>query len=293
VYGTYCLNASYRIEISLGRNLKDLEDAMRLSYQKIRDLSRDGMDMWAQSAIQFVLNLRCRDVSNWKDLLLLTGEIMDEVTYMRQAVTKHNFLCLLALTYKAQLACLFGYWSISESFYEDIRGIGRSFHHSFGVIPHSLFGGLASYSLYGQIKERKHLKRARWNRANLQGAVSRGCPNGTAFLSLLDAEDLSVRKSAKIQDVVAAYKRAIDVMALEGLPHTEALANERAGFFLVKAGNRVDAAQYFERALRLYKYEWGSYAKHDWLLEASAKALGKAQNEESRMVGEVIGFGVG
>jgi hypothetical protein len=35
---------------------------------------------------------------------------------------------------------------------------------------------------------------------------------------------------------MAAYTRAIDAMALEELPHTEALANERAGFFLAKAG---------------------------------------------------------
>jgi hypothetical protein len=133
VYGTYCLNASYRIEIALGTNLDDLEDAMRSSYQKIRDLSRDGMDIWSQTAIQFVLNLRCRDVSNWQDLLVLTGEIMDEVTYMRKAITaKHNLLVLLAWSYKAQLACLFGFWSISENLYEDIRGIGQSFQYSFG-----------------------------------------------------------------------------------------------------------------------------------------------------------------
>jgi hypothetical protein len=49
--------------------------------------------------------------------------------------------------------------------------------------------------------------------------------------------------------------------------------------------------QYFERALHLYEYEWGSYAKHDWLLETSAKALGKSINEESCILGEVIRFG--
>jgi predicted ATPase len=146
VYGSYCLNASYRLEISLGTNLEELEDAMRSSYQKIRDLSRDGMDIWSQSALQFVLNLRCREVSNWQDLLLLTGEIMDEATYMRKAIgAKHNLLVLMAWSCKAQLACLFGFWSISETLYEDIQGVGQSFHYSFGNMPHSLFAGLASY----------------------------------------------------------------------------------------------------------------------------------------------------
>jgi predicted ATPase len=292
VYGSYCMNLSYRVEISLGRNLDDLEDAMRSSYQKIRDLSRDGMDIWSQTAIQFVLNLRCRDVSNWQDLFVLTGEMMDEATYMHKAIAaKHNLLVLLAWSYKAQLACLFGFWSVSESLYEEIKGIGQFFRYSFGLLPHSLFAGIASYSLYAQNNKRKHLRRARRKRVNIARAVSRGCPNGAAFLSMLDAEDLSVRKSATTQDVMAAYTRAIDAMASEGLPHTEALAYERAGFFLAKAGNRLEAIHYFERALRLYNYKWGSYAKHDWLLEASAKALGKAQNEESCILGEVIGIG--
>jgi predicted ATPase len=293
VYGSYCLTASYRIDILLGTNLDDLEDAMRSSYQKIRDLSRDGMDIWSQTAIQFVLNLRCRDVSNWQDLVVLTGEIMDEATYMHKAINaKHNLLFLMALTYKAQLACLFGFWSLSESLYEDVvHGVGQSVHYSFGIMPHSLFGGIASYSLYAQNNKRKHLRLARRKRMIIARAVSRGCPNGFAFLSLLDAEDLSVRKSATTQYVMATYTRAIDAMASEGLPHTEALANERAGFFLAKAGNRAEAVQYFERALHLYEYEWGSYAKHDWLLETSAKALGKSINEESCILGEVIGFG--
>jgi hypothetical protein len=267
------------LTFSLGTNLQDLEDAMRSSYEKIRDLSQDGMDMWSQTAIQFVLNLRCRDVSNWQDLVLLTGEIMDEATYMHKAINaKHNLLHLMALTYKAQLACWFGFWSLSESLYKEVvHAVGESVHYSFGIMPHSLFGGIASYSLYVQKNKRKHLRLARRKRMTIKRAVSRGCPNGIAFLSLLDAEDVSVRKFAKTQDVMAAYTRAIDAMASEGLPHTEALANERAGFFIAKTGNRSEAINYFERALHLYNHEWGSYAKHDWLLEASVKALGKAQ----------------
>ena len=292
VYGSYCLNASHRIEILIGTNLEELENSMRSSYEKIRDLSRDGMDIWSQSAIQFVLNLRCRDVSNFQDMLLLTGEIMDEGAYMRKAIgAKNNLLVLLAWTYKAQLACLFGFWSISETLYKDMKGVGQSFHYSFGLMPHSFYAGLASYSLYAQNHKRTHLKFARLKRRTIERAVSRGCPNGTAFLSLLDAEDLSVRRHAKPQDIIAAYTRAIDAMALDRLPHMEGLANERAGFFQGRVGNRSEAVQYFDRALHLYKYEWGSYAKHDWLLEASVKALGSSKNEESRILGEVIGFG--
>jgi hypothetical protein len=60
---------------------------------------------------------------------------MDEATYMRKAIAKHKLLVLLAWTYKAQLACLFGFWSVAESLYDDIRGIGQSFRYSFGHYP--------------------------------------------------------------------------------------------------------------------------------------------------------------
>ena len=269
-YGSFCFSQCYGMEIVLGANLEELEDFMRATYQKIRDLSQDALVMWAQPAIQFVLNMRSQESVAWKDLTNLTGEVMDEVAYLRQARdAKHQILVLLALIYKAELACLFGFWSQSESVFKEISSTAESFQYSYGAISCHCSGGIASYSLYKENGNRKHLNFARKNRKTLRQAVSRGCPDASSYLTLLDAEDLSVRKSIAPDTVTAAYQRSID--AATGNPRSEALANERAAFFQVKLGNRADAERYFERALELYKYDWGSIAKYDWLKEKKAE----------------------
>lgn len=130
------------------------------------------------------------------------------------------------------------------------------------------------------------------NRKKLQRAESRGCPNVSAYLKLLDAEELSVRKLTAPRIVSVAYDRAIDAMAAAGRPHMEALANKRAAYFQVKQGNRAEAEKDFERAVHLYKYEWGGNAKHDWLTEESIAALSTiGDNKTGVVLGGVVGFG--
>ena len=288
VYATYCLSNWYGMEVMLGLNLEELETFMRATYQTIRDLSHDAMVMWAQAAIQYVLNLRNQEVTDWSELSILTGEVMEEGAYMSQATkANHPLLITVAWSYKAQLACLFGFWSLAESIYKDMLGLGESFHFCYGVMPCSLFGGIASYSLYTENGNRKHLNYARKNRKTLRKAKSRGCPNASAFLTLLDAEELAVRKSVAPGKVSDAYNVAIAAMDAEQLCHIEALANERAGFFQAKVGNRAEAEKHFERAMKLYKYEWGAIAKHDWLKEESVKVLAGLHENVPRVIGDV------
>ena len=292
MYGTYCLATSNAMEINMGVNLEQLEVLTRGTCQQIRDLSQGAMVLWSLPALQFVLNMRSQEAGDWKELSNLTGEAMEEDAYMRQAFEKgHSILKKLAGAFKIQLAFWFGYWSQCESIYKNMLGIGKTFHYSHGAMPCSLFVGISSYSLYQQNGNRKHLKSARKHRETLGRAESRGCTRASAFLTLLDAEELSVRKSMAPDTVAAAYNRAIQAMAAEGFPNLEGLANERAAFFKVKLGDREQARKYFERAMKLYKYEWGAIAKCNWLKEESAKALArKNETEPGVVVDRVVGL---
>lgn len=51
------------------------------------------------------------------------------------------------------------------------------------------------------------------------------------------------------------------------------MANERAGFAVAELGRLEEAESYFERALQLYKYDWGSIAKYEWLQKKSTLRL--------------------
>jgi tetratricopeptide (TPR) repeat protein len=278
VYGTYCLAMVYGVEATLGTNLEQLEASMRADALAIGDSSQEAMDMWTQPVKQFVVNLRNDKMPSWQELTTLTGEFMDEATYLRRALaSNHRILVMMTLNYKAILACCFGFYSMAESIFIELTSMGKTFFYSYGTPSNSLFGGIASYHCYQQTGKRKHLKLARKNRSRLASIVSRGSPDAPSYMSLLDAEDLAVRKSAPSHAVVAAFETAIEKLVTAGIPHSEAYALERTGFFLANRGNYDDAVFYFQKALDLYFTTCGSIARHDWLVEQSERALGSRE----------------
>jgi tetratricopeptide (TPR) repeat protein len=269
---------AYGVEVMLGTNLAQLEASMRADALSIDDSLQEAMDMWTQPVKQYVLNLRRDEMLSWQELTTLTGEFMDETTYVRRALaSNHRILVMMALSYKALLACSFGFWSMAESIFIELTSMGKSFFFSYAAPSNFLFGGISSYSCYLQNGKRKHLKLARKNRARLASAAFRGSPDAPTYISFLDAEDLAVRKSATPAAVVAAYKTAIGKLASAGFPHAEGYAQERAGFFHAKIGNYDDAVLYFQKALHLYSIMWGAPARHDWLVEQSESALGRME----------------
>jgi predicted ATPase len=276
VYGTYCLAMMYGTETMLGTNLEHLEASMRADARSVADFSQEAMGMWMKPSMQYVVNLRKDGVVRWQEVTTLSGEFMDEATFISRALaSKHRIIVMMTLNYKAILACSFGFWSIAESLFIELMSMGKTFYFSYAAMSNSLFGGIASYSCYQESGKRKHLKLARKNRRRLASAVSRGCPNAQAYLSFLHAEDLAVRKSATSHAVTAAYNTAIESFITVGFPHTQAMALERAGFFQAKRGNRDEATLYFQKALDLLYNTWGSIARHDWLVEQSESALGR------------------
>ncbi|KAI2512185.1 histidine kinase [Fragilaria crotonensis] len=278
IYGTYCLAMMYGTETVVGTNLEKLEASMRADARTVADYSQEAMDMWTQPIIQYVLNLRNDGTLSWLELTTLTGEFMDEATYIRRALaSNHRLLAMMTLNFKATLACSFGFWSMAESLFAEVMSMGKTFFFCNVAMTNSLFSGIASYSCYQQNGKRKHLLLARKNRTRLATAVSRGCANAHLYPSFLDAEDLAIRKSSSSRSVSAAYNTAIEKFVTVGFPHMEAYACERAGFFQAKLGNRDDATYYFQKALDLYYNAWGSIARHDWLVEHSERALARIE----------------
>ena len=259
IYGTYCLAMMYGTETVLGTNLEQLEASMRSDARSIADFSQEAMDMWTQPVIQYVLNLRNDGTLSWQELTILSGEFMDEATYIERALaSKHRLLVMMTLNYKAILACSFGFWSMAESLFVEVMSMGKTYFFCNAAMSISLFGAIASYSCYQESGKRKHLKLARTYRTRLASAVSRGCPNAQLYLPFLDAEDLAVQKSSSPNAVAAASNTAIEKFFSVGFPHMEAYALERAGFYQAKIGNRDEATFYFQKALDLYYNTWGS-----------------------------------
>jgi hypothetical protein len=179
------------IQLLLGENLDHLELLIRSTYSRIRDLSQDALVMWAEPILQFVLNLKCQDVVDWENLTILTGEIMNESSYIQKALqTNHQILVLNVLIHKVQLTFYFGQWENSIAICNDMMALKQGSHLNFAAMSCSFFGAMSSYSLYRKNKHHKHLKAARQLQRILWQANAKSCPNVAIFLNFLKAENL-------------------------------------------------------------------------------------------------------
>ena len=264
VYGSVCIANCFAVRCLLGEHLESLEEFMRSTYSRRCDLKQDAMIRWAQPCMQFVLNMRSTAI-DWKDLTILSGEIMNEAEYMKEAIkTNHKILLMMAWTYKSLLAYHFGYFEMAATMYENMATSGKIYDDSYGAIPHYFYGAMIFYERYRMTGQDKNLRTAREHMKGLTRFEAVGSPNVSAFLVFLEAESQSL-KSRDPASLVAAYNKAIGAMKAERFVHLEALANERLSIVLAPLGCHELVETYLDRAIYLYKYQWGATAKCEWL----------------------------
>jgi len=220
---------------------------------------------------------------------------MREADFMRHAAEEKNpVLVEIAWQYKAQLAFWFGFWDLAVSVYKEMADLDTTVHLTVATVPISFFSAMASLAVFGETGKRKHLTVAKRNRNKVRRAAAIGSQPAAAYLTLLDAETLSMRKSASRASVMGAYCKAIEAASSQQLVHIEALANEREGFFYASRGSRPEAEACFARAVDLYENGWDAHAKTAWLLEKSRIVLLRLPCPPSdhidQHVGSIIGF---
>lgn len=95
VHATYCVSQAFVFDTILGTNLCKLEDSLRHSIARIRELGQgeftpflnhcgcqllirldlpDAMLLWITPVLQYVLNLQISNPMNWYDVVVLSGK---------------------------------------------------------------------------------------------------------------------------------------------------------------------------------------------------------------------------
>jgi hypothetical protein len=264
---------------------------MRENDARIREQSKSILLMWAQPCIQYVLNVRRSKPQDWKELVSLSGEFMDEVSFIRQVI-EANHLTLLSIvwTYKCILAASFGFWTDAESIFRDTIALNDTVHFTYGALTLYFFGSLSHYSLYLENRNKKHLRAARKYQRLISKFHKRGNKNVLIYLTLLKAEELSLKTNSKRESVMDRYREAIDVATLMGITHHKALTHERAGFFLARSGMYDEAKSSFDISMNIYLLEWGSIADYESLRERSERVLKPLAKDRKNIVDRVIGL---
>jgi tetratricopeptide (TPR) repeat protein len=266
IYGSLCFSSHSALRYILGENLGSLEQSMRAFHGKLCDLGQDAMIRWFQPCLQYVLIMRAPPrMSVWEDLTFLSGEVMDESEYLKEAITlNHKMLLMMVWKYKSLLAYNFGRYEMAEMLYYAMDGILRLYRNAFLAPPYHFYGAMIFYERYRSTRRAKHLKQARKHVKSLKRFEAAGSPNVSTFVLFLEAEALSLT-SGDVTALVSAYTKAINASKAERFLDREALANERLGFVLHSLGCHELANTYVIIALSLYA-EWGATAKYEWLV---------------------------
>ena len=268
---TYCTSQAYMIEYQLGRNLSSLAESLKLFYSRVVDLGQRVMALILQPVLQSILN-QLSVPNDWNDIAIFTGEVMDESEYMQEPEVINNPVGMATVfLLKANLAEKFGSLRLAETCLDKVGRIGESVRFSHGAVPWYQVAGITHYRLFAATGKRRHLKTARSFKKRLVRIDAIGCPNASTAVALLDAYEATLRESSDNHDsaMLKTFTTCLSIVAQGGRLNEEASLNEIAFFACAKRNMMTDANMYLERALQIYKEDWGSVAKYAWLKETS------------------------
>jgi len=139
---------------------------------------------------------------------------------------------------------------------------------SLAKIEVDFLGALAFMDLEKKEKKEKgagnaHRRKARRHVTKVEKWVKNGNVNCVDLLQLLQAEQMTLSKTATVDSVRRAFDTAIQSSTKSGFVHNAALANERAALYLLSSPGEDSAdygMMYMRRAVELYT-EWGAMGK--------------------------------
>jgi len=268
------LSAIFNLSLMMGTNLQKLESLMSDQYEQTQIIGNDTLRLWLQPSFQYVINLGTACV-DFRALTTLTGDIMDEATYVQQVKDANQPHVFIAMAYviKAHLACIGGVYDVAESALSDVAPIGQLISTSYGGIFWYSTASLTYFERFRMSQERHYLKEARKYKRLIAKRQAVGCPNCSEILVFLAAKEMALKKRSTDAELADAFDAAIDAFKNVRQYQYEGLANEHAGLVFARRGQRGAAEQYYERALYIYQNDWGSIAKFELLQARAARSL--------------------
>jgi hypothetical protein len=172
------------------------------------------------------------------------------------------------LSYKMQLAYLFGHYEQASQYAESSSDVGTTILQGYTlVMRHYFFKGLTAIALASQgVDRRKNLGIVN----KVTKSLTTWTRNGSLFClhmtHLLEAETSAA--TGKVEDAVEKYKVAIQSANRGGFVHDKALAHERAGIFHLETdiGDTYWASYHLQCAIECYK-AWDAQAKVTQLID--------------------------
>lgn len=285
-YASQACNAYSSIYIMCGLPLAMVEPDMRRFAEQMHSYNQFNSLGLFRIFWQTVLNFmgRC------KDPMVFEGEAMQEKDLVALEESKQMSTLIAYWLCRMMLAYHFGDYHLAGRMAEKIEKNGNSkmlravatgyARRSLLVLTMISLAALARRSA-----RKTYLKRARKHCKIIESMVKEKNVNCHHALQLIRAEfaALKAKSDDSVEDVRKLYDKAIASAARLGFLQDAALANQRAGFYMLKKDYQSWGEDYIRKSHELYT-EWGALSKTRQL-EKSFKFLNTDRSTARRSSG--------
>ena len=258
-FGILNLHGYISMSFQCCKSLKDLAEESRAYLETMRHNKQDLLYFQTMPIRQAALNL----MGLSRDPLLLTGEVMDEDTFMSEVIEKSavNAVCI-ANTMKMILSFLFDDLELAANLADMTSNIDEVLMAQFLVCTHKLYAGLICISMFKRTRDLTWREKAEMLVERMRAWAEAGPWNCEHRYNLLQAELLCTDVGIN-EETIRLYNAAIAGSAKNGFAGDHALALERAGHDFSSANSAV-SSDFFAQAEVSYR-QWGANAKADAL----------------------------
>lgn len=209
----------------------------------------------AQIFLQFILNLRGMSA----DPLVLTGELMDQESFVEEHMTNHTNSVEYVSVHRMELAYLMDEPSIAAELVEKLSRLYKTI--SIGSYTGSMMCvdvALVSLELARIGDKRKHLSTASRALRMLKKWAKYSPENFLGFVHLIEAEYAVVKGKHFLAN--SNYLSAIALLAESKHFMYRGIALERAGMFKLSIDDEVLGRKYLEDSYSVFA-DWGAVVK--------------------------------
>jgi hypothetical protein len=261
---TWCLHFYLGALLVVGKSLKAIEADCRIYLPQMEELKRKVAAESTRLILQTVLNL----MGLSSNVLLFTGEVMDEVQCVEEARAIKNDTYLNSVDFfKTYLYAYLGEHELGaklalskgDKYLKETPGF-------FFCMPEAFCRGISLYAMARKTKKRKYKKHAKRVKKTIKSWIDKGNPNVIHYACLLDAEQAAL--DGKKQLASTLFSKAVTLATRGGFLHDAGLANERYAVFLLDDCSDFEEGGYrMGESIRCYS-EWGATIKVKRLREA-------------------------
>jgi diguanylate cyclase (GGDEF)-like protein len=258
LWAGYALGMRHHVLFSLGVNLKEICDECLKNLAVLHKIKHEDMISAVLITQQAALSLRGITEESCS---LSTSEFNEEEFVRSIQNNRGKMLPAIYFSFKLVLFVTFKEHRKALQMSAELDGITEALFGQFMSVWHNFYSSLAMAALYATASksERQTYLRQITQNQKIMKKWAENCPENFSHCHFLVAAELAGIEGRSLE-AMDLYKKAVSGARTNGFLHIEAIANERASYFMFENGFEQYGVYHLREAHYCFE-RWGATAK--------------------------------